>query len=140
MPPIQVTCPACRTPLRLPASSPTGKVRCPKCKETFAPIIEVESVSESVAVVLDAPKVAAPPSDPDNSFFEWLADAKDPLGKKPVPEPKPPDVEVEPEAAEPSKPSKRPRPERTWKEELEPERARSGNGGVIAIVSPAARS
>ena len=135
MAPVQVTCPACRTALRLPASSPTGKVRCPKCKETFAPIIEVEAVSESMAVVLDAPKVAAPPSDPDNSFFEWLADAKDPLGKKPISEPKPQFVEVEPEAAEPSKPSKRPRQERLRKEDDEPERARSGNGVVIAIVS-----
>ena len=79
-----VSCPACQTALRLPGATPAGRLRCPKCKQVFAPVVDAEEFSESVAVVLDSkPTLAAPLSDPDNSFFEWLADAKDPLEKKP---------------------------------------------------------
>lgn len=54
MPPLTVSCPACQKVLRLPVEAPTPRVRCPKCKEVFEPVLEVENAdSESVAVVVD---------------------------------------------------------------------------------------
>src|SRR4051812_17165306 len=74
MPPAPVICPECRSPLRLPQATPEGRVRCPKCKAVFAPVVEAEeAISESVAVVLDEK-----PHD-DNSFFERLAGADNPF-------------------------------------------------------------
>jgi len=117
-----LTCPACRTPLRLPQATPEGRVRCPRCKEVFAPIVDAEvDESESVAVVVDEPH------DPDRSFFERLADADDPFSP-----PKPPDPIAEAEHVaepkpEPAKPVKRPR---------EQERATpTGNGFAVALVA-----
>lgn len=103
-----LVCPACQTALRLPAATPAGRVRCPRCKEIFSPLVDAEELSESVAVVLDAP---APPRDADDSFFDEVAESK-------------PDVAV------PAAPKAEPR-----KPKREPEPIRSGNGVAIAFVS-----
>lgn len=78
-------------------------MRCPRCKQVFAPIVDAEvDESESVAVVLDEPL------DPDRSFFQNLAEADDPF----APQPSRPVAEAKPVAeAEPKpKPAKRPAP------------------------------
>jgi len=114
-----VTCPECRSPLRLPQATPEGRVRCPKCKAVFAPIVEAEEdISESVAVPLDEPK------DPDHSFFERLADADDPFAP---PAAKPFEVIAEAEVVEPPPVPAKPRRVR----EAEPK----GNGLAIALIA-----
>lgn len=122
-----VICPECRSPLRLPQATPEGRVRCPKCKAVFTPIVEAEeALSESVAVPLDEPR------DPDRSFFERLADADDPF------DPPPPksfeviadaEVVVEPPSPEPVK------PRRIRKPEPEEEPRTAGNVLALALVA-----
>lgn len=123
---VVVTCPECSSPLRLPEATPEGRVRCPRCKAVFAPIIDAEvDISESVAVALDES------GDPDRSFFERVADADDPFEPPPS---KPFDVipDVEP-AAEPP-PVVPIRATRRRKREPEPEPRTTRNGLAVALV------
>ena len=118
MSPMMVSCPACQTSLRLPGATPAGRVRCPKCKDIFAPIVLAEEYSESVAVVLDSkPASVVPPRDPDDSFFEKLADLTPPIP------PLAPFEVVEPQPESRKPPQRRERP------------IGSGNGLTIAIVA-----
>jgi hypothetical protein len=120
--PAVVTCPECRSPLRLPEATPEGRVRCPKCKAVFAPIVDAEvDLSESVAVLLDEPK------DSDKSFFERVAGADDPFSPPPA---QPFEEVVDAEVAEQPEPAKT---RRTRKPEPEP--VRTGNGLAIALVA-----
>ncbi|MDB5310003.1 MAG: hypothetical protein JWO38_4205 [Gemmataceae bacterium] len=111
MSPVQVSCPGCDAPLRVVSDMPGKQVRCPKCKLVFAPVTPPEAAAESPpatavpAVVLPVtqptPAPAAPgpqpvptpaatsAADKDKAFFEWLAGAHDPLGKRPELPPKP---------------------------------------------------
>ena len=111
--PVLVSCPSCRAELRLPSTTPEGRVRCPKCKVIFAPVVDVEVFSESVAVAIDAP-----PRDPDDAFFERLAKSDEEPQKRA-------EVPLEAEAVvEPA----RPEPRRL-------SRKSSGYGIVVAIVA-----
>ena len=121
-----VTCPECRSPLRLPQATPEGRVRCPKCKAVFTPVIDAEvDLSESVAVPLDEP------TDGDNSFFERVAGADDPFAPPPsMPFEEVPDAELV-DAPQPEEPAK---PRRTRRPDPEREPVHNGNGLAIALV------
>ncbi|MFO0806334.1 MAG: trypsin-like peptidase domain-containing protein [Gemmataceae bacterium] len=122
-----VTCPECRSPLRLPKATPEGRVRCPKCKAVFTPIIEAEEdFSDSVAVPLDES------ADPDRSFFDRVAHADDPF-EPPKREP----FEVIPDAEPVESPPVAAPPKRVRRSAPEPEvEPRSaGNGWLIALVA-----
>jgi hypothetical protein len=127
MPPVQIVCPACQSSLRVSAATPAGRLRCPRCKEIFETVIDGEVLedSESVAVVLNE---TATSSDPDQSFFSWLANANDPLGKKPAN-----DVLVDAEYVEPVKPRQEPSPSHDDEEAAEV--SRSSNRGIAAAVA-----
>ena len=112
--------------MRLPQATPEGRVRCPRCKATFSPVVEAEeALSESVAVVLDDPR------DTDDSFLERLANADDPFS----PPPRAPFeviAEAESVIAEPTVEPAKPKRQRT--PEPEPEARTRGNGLVFAAV------
>jgi hypothetical protein len=122
-----VTCPECRSQLRLPQATPEGRVRCPKCKAIFAPIIEAEvDFSDSIAVPLDES------ADPDRSFFDRVADADaddpfDPPEREPIPD-------AEPMAESLPVPAK-PRRIRRSEPDPEPEPRSTSNGWMIALVA-----
>jgi hypothetical protein len=112
-----VSCPGCNADLRLPETTPADRLRCPRCKTVFDPILSAEPATESVAFALD--EDVPPPRDPDQSFFERLAGLDE--SQKTTPPPAPPVVE-------PPKPAPRKRPRR---DDTPPE---SGNRGVIIAV------
>lgn len=72
--PVQVSCPACRTVLRVAAEQVGKRVRCPKCKDIFA----------AAAPAPPFEVVPEPATSDDRDFYQRLADASDPLAK-PVP-------------------------------------------------------
>jgi S1-C subfamily serine protease len=123
---VVVTCPECRSPLRLPMATPEGRVRCPKCKAVFAPIVDAEEdISESVAVALDEP------TDPDRSFFERVAGADDPFDPPPS---QPSEVFADAEPVAEPEPVVPARPKRIRKREPEPEPRPTRNGLAVALV------
>jgi LSD1 subclass zinc finger protein len=82
---VQVPCPGCRVPLRVPADQPGKKVRCPKCKTVFAPLDEAVPVAELVPDV--SPARPAPLTKPGPPVIPIAP-------PKPAPKPPPEDDDV----------------------------------------------